>query len=687
MNKHEILSPVGGWEQLVAAVRCGANAVYLGTSNFNARRNADNFTDLNEVVSYAHARGVRVYVTVNTVVFDEELEELKATILEIVKSDADAVIVQDLAVYNMIRKICPDLKMHASTQMGTHNLEGVKLLEKMGFSKVVLARELSFEEIEYIAKNTSVDLEVFIHGSLCMSFSSACYLSSIIGGRSGNRGLCAQPCRLNFETNDRDYVLSLKDVCNIPYVKKLMDIGISSFKIEGRMKRPEYVASSTKTLLEAMNDREYELGTLQDIFSRGGFTEGYMNSKVNLNMFGRRQKEDAERSAAILGSISELYRNEYSSIPVDMYFRLREGEKTKLEVSDWKNVVCVYGAVPEVAIKLPLNYELIKKSMNKTGGTPFYLEKLKIDIDNGLMISSSELNSMRRSALEQLLALRSELKAKNIIGYELEKVKPYKSDKNKPLYRVRVEKFSQLDNLNLKDDELEYVIIPVNEVVANEARIISNATLMDKIIVEVLGLCFEKTDEEKQIFNLANLSKKGFNKAIVENIYSVDELQKLGYTVFGSFGLNITNTMAIEEYAKLGISDVTTSFEINLNKIYALGSNSTRGIVGYGYLPLMKMRNCPVKTKDVCKGCEQDRSVYDRLDYKFEILCKDRKYVELLNCVPLYLAEKNIKGIDFITLYFTNENSKVVSSIFDNYKNSQPINQKRTAGLYYRELI
>ncbi len=297
----EILAPAGNEQSLIAAVRSGADAVYLGTGAFNARRNADNFKDnsLAEAVNYCHGRGVKVYVTLNTLIRDEELPAFLDAAREVAEAGPDGVIVQDLAVVKVLKTICPDLPLVASTQMSVHNAAGVKALEDLGFSRVVLARELTLEEIRKIRSETRAELEVFIHGALCMSVSGMCYYSAMMGERSGNRGLCAQPCRLNSACNGRPYALSLKDMSFITRVRDLEAAGVCSVKIEGRMKRPEYVAAAVTAVRTALDGKEPDMATLQAVFSRSGFTDGYLTGKRNVSPHrgGRRGLQDRLREA------------------------------------------------------------------------------------------------------------------------------------------------------------------------------------------------------------------------------------------------------------------------------------------------------------------------------------------------------------------------------------------------------
>jgi putative protease len=399
----EILAPAGGWEQLIAAVRSGADAVYLGAGAFNARRNAQNFKaeDLGAAAAYCRGRGVRVYVTINTLLKDCEREELLGLMRLVAQSGADAVIIQDLGVMALFRERLPDMPRHASTQMTIHNAEGAKAARELGFSRAVLARELTLSEIRAIAEKTDIELECFVHGALCMSVSGQCGLSSMLGGRSGNRGLCAQPCRLDFRAGSRPYALSLKDMSYIGHLRELEAAGVVSLKIEGRMKRPEYVAAATDACVKALRGDKPDMARLERIFSRSGFTDGYLTGKRDLSMFGRRTEENAADSLEETAGVRELYRRELSRVPVDMELTIKPGERARLTVSDGKMAATAWGELPERTKGKELRAE---DSLGRTGGTPFFLRSCKTDIQNGY---TSKLNPLRREALEKLLELRS----------------------------------------------------------------------------------------------------------------------------------------------------------------------------------------------------------------------------------------------------------------------------------------
>ena len=379
MKNFEILAPVGANEQLKAAVRCGADAVYLGTSDFNARRNADNFSvvDLKEAIKYCRLRGVKVYVTLNTVIFDKELEKLCKTVTDIAQSGADAIIVQDFATVKIVKEICPEMPVHASTQMAVHNISGAKLLENAGFSRIVLARELSFDEIKTIRNAVSTELEVFVHGAHCMSTSGNCYLSAMLGERSGNRGLCAQGCRLNWKNaSGREYALSLRDMSYLDHIKDLMDIGINSFKIEGRMKRPEYVAAAVTSLKNAINGNFYDKETLRSVFSRSGFTDGYLTGKRDVTMFGYRNKEDVTSASSVLKNLEALYKTDIRPNPVQGELVLVKNEPSKLTFSSQGKIITTRGDIPEEPRTAPLSEEIAFRNISKLGDTSLFLKEL-----------------------------------------------------------------------------------------------------------------------------------------------------------------------------------------------------------------------------------------------------------------------------------------------------------------------
>lgn len=675
MPQSEILAPAGGKEQLTAAVRSGADAVYLGAKSFNARQNAQNFENLAEVTSYCHARGVKVYVTVNTLVNDGELPRLVETAKQVAASGADGVIVQDLAAAKIFREHVPSLPLHASTQLTVHNLSGVKALEALGFSRIVLSRELSLDEIRKIASAANLEIEVFIHGSLCMCMSGACYLSSIIGQRSGNRGLCAQPCRLDFKHGEKHFALSLKDMSHIEHMDELIKAGVTSFKIEGRMKRPEYVAAAVTACRRVREGKSPDLETLKAVFSRSGFTDGYLTGKRSHKMFGHRTKDDVTAAAPVLKKLSGLYRNEFQKIPVSLELSANASRPSVLIATDGVSRVEVAGLIPEPAISRPLDRQTAFRQLSKTGGTPFFIEDFTCKTDGQVMLPIPELNRLRREALDTLMKTRSQISPHPFIEATCKNESPYKPQKPYSLF-VRCQTAEQAKTI---ENAASY-ILPAEEITRHPETI---AAFQDHLFAEIPQFCF---NDEKIKNLLKKLKKQGVKKAVAENIGAVFLARSLGFKVLGGHGLNILNTTALNEYAALGLCGATLSFELSQERIKSLGGTLSRGILGYGFLPLMQMRVCPAKGEHGCAGCGGRPILRDRMGIAFPLLCHKKQYTTLLNSRPLSLAEKNFLGIDFMTLYFTIETPEECGKLYKAYQNKTKLSGPCTNGLYYREI-
>ena len=410
----ELLAPAGSMEAVAAAVQNGADAVYLGYGDFNARRNAKNFSEeeFAAAVSYCHIRGARVYLTLNTLLTDRELPKAAEVAAQASAIGADAVLIQDLGVLRMLRQAAPDLPVHASTQMTLHSLDGVKMAADLGLTRAVLSRELSRDQIAYICQRSPIEIEVFAHGALCMCYSGQCFLSSVIGGRSGNRGLCAQPCRLKYGWMDRadGYPLSLKDLSLAGHLRELRKMGVACVKIEGRMKRPEYVAVVTRIYARAIKeDREptaEELEQLRAAFSRQGFTQGYYLDEQGPDMFGVR--EETKEPKELFAAARNTYQSgEAQRVPVTFYAMLRPGEPARVGVEDPDGrVVTVEGAVPEAARTRPLTEEAVAAQLSRTGGTPYRCEKVRALVEDNLSLPLASLNALRREALDGLTKQR-----------------------------------------------------------------------------------------------------------------------------------------------------------------------------------------------------------------------------------------------------------------------------------------
>ncbi len=678
----EILAPVGGAEQLTAALRSGADAVYLGLGNFNARRNAENFAGgLEGAVRDCHGRGMRCHVTLNTLITDKERPAFQEELRRVAACGPDAIIVQDLAVAAMAREMVPDLPRHASTQMTIHDVNGAKLAQDLGFSRVVLSRELELREIERIASAVDIEIESFIHGALCMSMSGCCYLSSMLGGRSGNRGLCAQPCRLNFTDGSRPYMLSLKDMSFVTHIRDLHNAGVCSFKIEGRMKRPEYVAAVVTACRAALAGETPDMESLRAVFSRSGFTDGYLTGKRGVDMFGYRRKEDVTAAQSVLGKLSGLYRNEFRHIPVDMDFSMPENAPAALTVTDGEHTVRVTGAVAEIALNRPTTEESLRKALEKTGGTPFLPGKLQAQLAPGRILPMQELNRMRREALEQLLAQRETLRPWPVREVDLSPAKPAQHPENAPL-RARFAKAEQL--FPDAAECFEKIILPLSEIQSHPELL---SQLGDKLIGELPRMCFP-VDTAQLEAQLETLKAAGLTAVYVCNPGLFYLARRLGFVLHGAPELNVLNSNALAEYARLGAADMTLSFEASMKQIATLGGSLPRGILGYGYLPLMTMRACPNSGTGGCKKhCPGESTLTDRKGVRFRLACDDRKYTVLYNSTPLYIADKEIRGVDFISLYFTNEPAARCQEITRAFQHKSAPDFPRTGGLYYRELL
>ena len=420
----ELLAPAGSMDALRAAVQSGANAVYLGSGPFNARQNAKNFSleELPDAVRYCHIRGVQVHLTLNTLVTDRELEQAARTITAAVKAGVDAFIVQDLGLVSLLQQMAPEVPLHASTQMSIHSLDGVLRAAAMGISRVVLARELNREEIAFICRNSPIEIEVFVHGALCMCYSGQCYFSSLVGARSGNRGQCAQPCRLayGYGRYEEKYPLSLKDNCLISRVGELEQLGVASVKIEGRMKRPEYVAVATRLYRAAIDGKPVtasDMKDLESVFSRQGFTEGYYLGETGPEMFGTRQSEGENRELLVRARAS--YENtEAPLVPVRFYAVVKERHNALLAVEDELGNICkTEGPLPETALNRELTAQALAERLSKTGGTPYRCAETRIAVEPGLTLSAAAINAMRREVLSHLTAIRGRQRERELNSF------------------------------------------------------------------------------------------------------------------------------------------------------------------------------------------------------------------------------------------------------------------------------
>ena len=690
-KRPEILAPAGSFDSLIAAVQCGADAVYLGGKGMNARRSAGNFDaeELRRAVEYCHLRDVKVYQTINIVMFQHETDEAIDTIRQAAEAGVDAVLTQDLAIARMVRECAPSLPIHASTQMSIHNIEGVRLCEELGFSRAVLARELTAGEIAAICAATPLEIEAFVHGALCMSVSGQCYLSSMIGGRSGNRGLCAQPCRLPFSTDGGgEYALSLKDLSLADRIGELTRMGVASLKIEGRMKRPEYVAAAVTAVRRAREGEPVDFETLRSVFSRSGFTKGYFDGKIDREMFGRRQKEDVTSAAGVLGELEKLYAKENPLVPVTMGFTAGAGEAVVLTVRDRDgHAVTVTGEAPLLAEKKPTDADRARQNLAKTGGTPYYAEVIDCTIGPGLLVPASALNALRREALEELTAWRSAVEPHPFTD-RVPRLADAPADRRKPKLRARVSAGQLTRRLAGYCDEFQVPLEEAEDVLA------SGFVRPDQVIVEIPRILFDGAPKALELLRRAE--ELGVRRAWCGNLGAVTLAREAGLLPEGGYSLNVTNAYALRECARLGLGACELSFELDLGEARRLDGGLAKGILAYGYLPLMALRNCPIQAAKGCRACRGYESLIDRKGVAFTVDCgahdgRRREVSDLYNSVPLWLADRpeELRGFDFITLYFTRETPGVCERVAAAYAGEpgayQP--EARTRGLYYREVL
>ena len=689
MKKIEILAPAGNLDSLLAGIHSGADAVYFGYGELNARRNAKNFDEqsLAEASRLCKERGVKMHMTVNTMVYDREYDEVLRTLEIACKYGIDALIVQDLGVAKIVREAAPEMKMHASTQLTVHNVSGAWQAKELGFSRVVLAREMSREEILQVTTQVPVETEVFVHGALCMCVSGQCYMSSVIGERSGNRGLCAQPCRLPFASGrkgDSGYALSLKDLSLADRVKELMALGVDSFKIEGRMKRPEYVAAAVSQFKEAVRGAQADMDLMAAVFSRSGFTKGYFDAKLGQEMFGTRQKEDVLASQKVLKKLSDMASKDVARVGVDFAFSIKENEPAVLTASDGEgHTVQAQGEIPQQALKAPTTKELVWRSLEKTGGTFYYLNSLTCDLGEGLIYPASQLNSLRREALDKLTQLCGEI-------HEIPFHKPEKQPVPKHIgvqgeklpLRAAVREISQITERMVEVCEL--ISVPLDELLKNKNNLPKE--IVPKISVSLPRVVFG--DDEKYLAErLTECKHLGIGHLSTGNLGGVYLGRKMGFVLHGEFGLNIANAGCLAEYERLGLSDCLLSFELSLARARAIGGTLPRGLLIYGKLPLMVTRNCPIRLSG-CRDCKGFGTLTDRKKEVFEVRCTGRRYSEIFNSKPVYLADKleEVSGIDYGLLSFTTEGAKQVDRILLRYTQTHKPMENITRGLYYRNV-
>ena len=673
MIKPEILAPAGSYESLVAAVRSGADAVYLGVKELNARRNAENFDfeQLKEAVEYCHRHKVKVHLALNTLVSDGELEEAQDAVRIACETGVDAIIVQDLGLAELIHRTAPDMPLHASTQMSVQTAAGLKRLKRLGFTRAVLPRELSKEEIRKLCESSPIELECFVHGALCMCVSGQCLFSAVLGSRSGNRGACAQPCRLPFGAPyGTGYDLSLKDLSLIDYIGEMAEMGICSFKIEGRMKRPEYVAAAVKACrnsVDGITDNALR-DDLRSVFSRSGFTDGYYRAKLGIDMFGTRRKDDVTAASGVLKKLEKLYEKEVADTKIDLAFTAVRGEPISLAArADLKNAFAE-GDPPQEAMNKATTSESVEAQLRKVGGTRFVCGEIDIELDDGLFIPVSEINRLRREVIDELDKTHSA--AKKFTPEYIKNI-PHIPAKKRLICR-----FADVDNIPENWDYIEQIIVPLGE----ERK----AKKSLRVSVEVPRGIF--SSDERVLEKLKAAKEYGITEAWAGTLDGIALIQKAGLKANAFLGSNVFNTLSVQTLSDMGVHRILLSPELTLAQAQAIGGDAPRGVFAYGRLPLMLTRNCPQKNGKTCAECKRTGKLIDRKGIEFPIDCRSG-CSEIFNSVPVYMADRlgEIRNMDFSLLYFTDESREKAAEIIHDYiKGTKKPHGEFTRGLLYR---
>lgn len=689
----ELLSPAGSMEALRAAVCNGADAVYLGAGSFNARANARNFTpeELEEAVRYCHVRGVKVHLTLNTLVSDRELPAAAELIARAARANVDAFIVQDLGIVSLCRKIAPQVALHASTQMSIHSLEGVRRAAELGLSRVVLARELPMRDIALICQNSPVEIEVFVHGALCMCVSGQCYMSGVIGRRSGNRGQCAQPCRLpyGYDRYEEKYPLSLKDQCLIDHLAELSAMGVTSLKIEGRMKRPEYVATVTGIYRNALDTGTVSAAqrqTLQAAFSRQGFTQGYYLGKTGAAMLGTRQKEPEDK--ALLQAARASYENvEPQRVDVRFYAIISENEPVMLAVQDSDGNTCkAAGAPAQAARNRALTQQELAERLAKTGGTPYRCAQVRSVVGPNLSVSAAEINRLRREVLAQLSALRGRSSVPELGAYSEPRI--FAGSKNPPVLTVSVYSRAQITP---KLCRLHPAVLYVPLGVLLEHPDFFGTLSASQTIAAVLPRVVRDDEQRALLEKLRRLPELGIRRALVGNLGQLSLVRACGLEAAGDFGLNLYNSRAMEQAQKLGLVSATASFELTLAQLRDLSKPLPTEIPVYGRLPLMLTENCLIRNRTGTCACQGGAvRLIDRIGEEFRLLRDgDTCRTVIYNGKKLWMLDRREDlarlGLWALRLSFTTENPSEVDAVLSAWQGDAPFDSgKCTRGLYLR---
>ena len=652
----ELLSPAGSFEALVAAVNAGADAVYFGGKTLNARTFARNFDDgeIARAILYCHLHGAKAYVTLNTLLSERELDGAIRQAEELREAGADALIVADAGLIARLSELFPDLPIHASTQASAHSTEGCDLLAKLGAKRVVLARELPLPEIVSVTENATPETEIFLHGALCVSHSGQCLFSSLVGGRSGNRGACAQPCRLPYDGRER---LSLRDLCLAPHIPALIASGVTSLKIEGRMKSPGYVYCVTKIYRRLLDEGRAatpeEIAELGRIFSRGGFTDGYLTGKTGRGMLGVRSAADkaSSRETNDAAPIPPI------PVPVSLACTVQPSVPATLTLSAAGRSVTVAGATPETAKSAPLEKDALAARLAKLGGTFFAADPagIRVDLAPGLNLSPGAVNELRRAAVSawEEKERRAPLPCPN---GQIDRPFP-----PSPLLSVFCLTAEQLDAIAPLLPAGVETYLPVWEEIGATAP----------TGVSFPAVVFD--GERDELVGTAGAAReRGITRALVHNVGQIALARSLGFTVIGSQRLNLTNRRAAAALAKEGLSDAILSPELPLPAAAAVGGR----ILAYGHIPLMLTERCFIRENFGCEKCGRT-AFSDRTGAKFPLIREYPHRNQILNGVPTYLGDKQgelaAAGLRRLHLFFSVESPAEAKKVLLRFLAGEPL--------------
>ena len=671
----ELLAPAGDLECLFAAVAAGADAVYVGGEHFGARAYAKNFNieELSRAVNYCHLFGVRLYVTVNVLIYDKEMRELLEYVGELYRIGVDAIIIADVGAISAIRESFPDLELHASTQMSVHNLPGAEAAVALGCSRVVPARELSLENISYIVDNSAAEVEVFLHGALCVSYSGQCLFSSLVGGRSGNRGECAQPCRLPY--NNGRYLLSLKDLSLAGHIPSLINSGVASLKIEGRMKSPAYVYTVTGIYRRLLDERraatKEERELLASAFSRGGFTDGYYVGTPKGAMTGIRSESDKELSRAVSAAKIEMKRRR-----VFAEVKLKLGDPASMRIFDGRREVTALGDEPRVAENSPLTENSVKERLSKMGNTYLLLDREDITLwlDENINLSPGSLNALRREAARLFESSEGQRK-KREITIPTRKTRVGCDEFYTAQFLSESAYLSALAKGGGELSRFDRIFIPAFS--ADSSFLSGAGAYIPPVVTD------SEMDEVRK--RLEKLRSLGVGSVLVGNIGHISLAGELGFEIFGDYRLNVMNSLSHEVYRSLGVARTLVSPELTLPQARDIGG----GVTVYGRIPLMLTERCFITENFGCRGCGS-AALVDRKGEKFPMMREYSHRNLILNSAITYIGDR-AEELEKYRIFerhfiFTNESGEEALAAIAAYFAKEPLRCKNVRRIGKREV-